>query len=262
MFWHKKKAAATAGKPPLTDPGTGEPLVPRQTPGYYPGFSTLAQQKYWDAATRELIQKRVTEATPIRFFTPEEARTMAAVCDRIVPQEDRIPATRIDILAGIDKRLHENRIEGYRYEDMPSDQEAYRLSARAFEAMARESHDQSFNDLSAIEQEQLIKSVHDAKPSSAHKLWKQMNIERFWSLLVSDCCAVYYAHPYAWDEIGFGGPAYPRGYMRLEEGEPEPWEVNEQRYDWTAPVDTISDVEELHGTGKEHQSQHGQAGTH
>ncbi len=69
-------------------------------------------------------------------------------------------------------------------------------------------------------------------------------------MLVTDVVAVYYAHPWAWDEIGFGGPAYPRGYMRLEEGEPEPWEVEEQRYDWQAPADSISDVEELHAGRK------------
>ena len=37
----------------------------------------------------------------------------------------------------------------------------------------------------------------------------------------------YYAHPYAWDEIGFGGPAYPRGYFALNNGAPEPWEPRE-----------------------------------
>jgi hypothetical protein len=30
--------------------------------------------------------------------------------------------------------------------------------------------------------------------------------------------AAFYSHPWAWNEIGFGGPAYPRGYMRLAEG--------------------------------------------
>ena len=80
-------------------------------------------------------------------------------------------------------------------------------------------------------------------------------------MLVGDCCSVYYAHPWAWDEIGFGGPAYPRGYMRLEGGMPEPWEVEEQRYDWTPPPDTLS--------GEEKASEHshsdntpGQGGTH
>jgi hypothetical protein len=28
----------------------------------------------------------------------------------------------------------------------------------------------------------------------------------------------FYSHPWAWNEIGFGGPAYPRGYMRLAAG--------------------------------------------
>ena len=37
-------------------------------------------------------------------------------------------------------------------------------------------------------------------------------------LLVQDCVTAYYSHPWAWDEIGFGGPAYPRAYMRLEAG--------------------------------------------
>ena len=31
----------------------------------------------------------------------------------------------------------------------------------------------------------------------------------------------------AWDEIGFGGPAYPRGYLALNHGAPDPWEPRE-----------------------------------
>ena len=121
---------------PLKDPATGENLPARRQPGYYPGFSTLAQQKYWDAATRMLIHRRVTRSIPIRFFTSDEEKTMRAVVDRILPQEDREHAYRIDVLAGIDERLFENRLEGYRYTDMPPDQDAYRLAARAFEQMA------------------------------------------------------------------------------------------------------------------------------
>jgi len=30
--------------------------------------------------------------------------------------------------------------------------------------------------------------------------------------------AAFYSHPWAWNEIGFGGPAYPRGYIRLGQG--------------------------------------------
>ena len=252
----------TQTREPVTDAITGLPLEPRDQPGYYAGFSTMGQKKYWDETTRKVVVGRVESTTPIRFFTPEEARTMYAVVDRILPQEDRTTARRIPLLPGIDERLFVHRIEGYQYEDMPSDREAYHLAARAFEQMAQTLHGRRFDELGTHDQEEILKSIHDAKPTAAQEEWNKMNIERFWSLLVSDVCSQYYAHPWAWDEIGFGGPAYPRGYMRLEEGEPEPWEVDEQRYAWAPPKDTISDAEEQMGSGKEHDTPHGEGGTH
>jgi hypothetical protein len=38
---------------------------------------------------------------------------------------------------------------------------------------------------------------------------------------------MYYAHPQAWDEIGFGGPASPRGYVRMGFNRYDPWEAVE-----------------------------------
>jgi hypothetical protein len=247
---------------PLTDPTTGLPLAPRKQPGYYAGFSTMAQYKYWDAATRSVIAERMGPPKPIRFFNEEEALTLAAVMDRILPQEDRTEDRKIELLPVLDDRLFHHKIDGYRYEDMPSDRDAYRLGAKAFAAMAHELYGKPFHTLTVTEQEQILQSVHHAEPTAAEELWQQMNIERFWTMLVGDCCSAYYQHPWAWDEIGFGGPSYPRGYMRLEEGEPEPWEKGEQRYGWRAPADTLSAEIKAHGKGKEHQTHPGQGGTH
>lgn len=244
------------------DRRAGAEIAKREQPGYYPGFSTLKQKRYWDAATRKVIEERVSREKPIRFFTAEEAATMFAVVDRILPQDDRTEERRIAILPGIDERLYQNKLDGYRFEDMPPDQEVYRIAARAFEETAQTLHGRAFHELSVREQEEILRSIHQAKPQAAKKHWHQMNIERFWAMLVTDVVSVYYAHPWAWDEVGFGGPAYPRGYMRLEEGEPEPWEVEEQRYEWKAPADSISDVEEKHAGAREHRIHPGQAGTH
>jgi hypothetical protein len=244
----------------------GKPLRVEQ-PGYYRGFSTMRQKSYWDAATREVVEARLKKnieanlgKAPLKFFVEEaDARLMRAVCERVVPQEDRVPARRVDVLAGVDERLSKGKIEGYRFEDMPADGEAYRIAVRALRLMAAELHDKPFEALSTREQEEILQSVHDAEPLGAKDVWGEMNIERWWQMLVSDCVSVYYAHPWAWDEIGFGGPAYPRGYMRLEEGEAEPWEVEEQRYAWAPPEDTIS-ARPQEPSG--HRSQHGQGGTH
>ena len=47
--------------------------------------------------------------------------------------------------------------------------------------------------------------------------------------VVNDIVSAYYAHPTAWSEIGFGGPASPRGYVRLGFGRRDPWEAAEAR---------------------------------
>ena len=63
----------------------GRSLPQREQPGYYPGFSTLAQQKFWDEATRRKVLDRVHQIPPIRFFTPEEASLMEAVVAHLLP---------------------------------------------------------------------------------------------------------------------------------------------------------------------------------
>jgi hypothetical protein len=222
------------------EPTTGHPLAPREQPGYYPGYRTLAQQAYWDEATRTVVLDRVNHVPPLRFFSEAEVRVMQAVVDRILPQDDRIPAKRIPILNTIDKRLAEDIQDGYRFEGMPKDQEAFRLGIQGIEAIAQKLYQRSFAALTVLEQDRVLETLHDGNPPAGEEYWKQMSVIHFWQLLVQDCIEGYYAHPYAWDEIGFGGPAYPRGYMRLERGDPEPWEQGEQRYAWAPPPGALS----------------------
>jgi hypothetical protein len=44
-----------------------------------------------------------------------------------------------------------------------------------------------------------------------------------------DIVSAYYAHPTAWNEIGFGGPASPRGYVRMGLDRRDPWEAVEAK---------------------------------
>ncbi|HLY42785.1 MAG TPA: gluconate 2-dehydrogenase subunit 3 family protein [Terracidiphilus sp.] len=240
---------------------TGGELRDLDQPGYYPGYSTIDQKKHWEEATRNLVKKRVEETTPMRFFTEQEAALLGAIVDRLMPQDDRSEAHTIPILPVIDERLHKNELNGFRYEDMPPDQDAYRIGIQAINAMAQARFKQPFVELTVHRQELILKSLHDGKPDPDHAVWARMPVHRFWALLMEDCINAYYSHPWAWDEIGFGGPAYPRAYTRLENGLPEPWEKDEGRHQWNAPVDSLSDLDmesappadgALHGHGGSH----------
>ena len=138
------------------DPQTGRQIGPLVQPGYYPGFSTLSQKNFWDAKTREVVLDRVHNIPEIRFFTPAETRLLEAVCDHILPQDDRTESRRIPIVPQIDKRLYEQSHDGYRYEGMPPDREAFRLGLQAIDEIAKHEHGSAFADLGIAEQDQIL----------------------------------------------------------------------------------------------------------
>lgn len=245
------------------DPMTKQPLPQRAQPGYYPDFHTLSQKSFWDEATRNIVLARVEQVPSIRFFSPEEAQLMQAICDRVLPQDDRDEEHRIPIVNYVDERLYSGRIDGYRFEDMPPDQEAHRLGLEAIEGIARHLYNKPFLQLGPLEQDSVLQTIHDCQPPAGEAIWQDLPVRRYWMLLVQDVMEAYYAHPYAWDEIGFGGPAYPRGYMRLEGGKPESWEVHEQRYDWVPSASSLSGKDTPIGEPGGLQGQtSGQEGTH
>jgi hypothetical protein len=244
-----------------TDPITGAQIRDLEHPGYYPGYNTLDQQMRWENATRNTVTDRLTQPPALRFFQGAEAELFESIIARVIPQDDRAADRTIPILPTIDERLSKNSLNGFRYEDMPSDQDAYRMGLRAIDEMATQRFGLIFKSLSVHRQELILKSIHDGEPEPAHEAWTRMPIHRFWALLMEDCVNAYYSHPWAWDEIGFGGPAYPRGYMRLENGLPEPWEKDESRYKWNMPVDSVSGLD-TGASPPEHSSTHGHGGTH
>ncbi len=80
---------------------------------------------------------RVDQVPPIRFFSAGRAKADVGHTDRILPQDDRDDAHKIPIVNYIDDRLYQQAIDGYRFEDMPEDDEAHRLGLIAIEAIAR-----------------------------------------------------------------------------------------------------------------------------
>ena len=116
----------------------------------------------------------------------------------------------------------------------------YEIGITAIDRESEQRYSGKFLLLPHLQQDLVLKAIHDGKPEAAADIWKKMSVHRFWQMIMSDAIDAYYAHPWAWDEIGFGGPAYPRAYTRLERGEPEPWEVEETRYDWLAPATAVS----------------------
>jgi len=57
--------------------------------------------------------------------------------------------------------------------------------------------------------------------------WHVLTASHVWSLWTRYACTAFYSHPLAWNEIGFPGPAYPRGYKNPGVDALEPFEVRD-----------------------------------
>ena len=197
----------------------------------YPKYNVLDKWSSpdWDDQTRRAVRQRLEEVPPIRFFTDEEARTLAAVVERIIPQPERSDHEKVPIVPWIDEKLYEDKRDGYRYEELPPQREAWRKGLAGINETAQALFDRkSFADLDPLSQDVVL--THVARGDAPGATWKQLPAARFFkSVLSITIIKIYYAHPAAWNEIGYNGPSSPRGHVRKWEGGVDPWEAHEQR---------------------------------
>ena len=184
----------------------------------FPGFDVVALSKHWDQVTAGVVLARIGMAPDIRFFTPAEEAAATALFDHLLDQNEY---TRLPIVQHVDSRLAEQQTDGWRFDDMPEDGRAWRHSLAALDDEAAKRHGQGFAACSSQQQHDVIQSVHDAGSTD----WHGLNASHLWSLWTRYACTAFYAHPSAWNEIGFPGPAYPRGYKNPGVNAREPFEV-------------------------------------
>lgn len=193
----------------------------------YPDADVLAQRGHWDEATRRVVLDRVHNVPEFRFFDVHERVTLEALCALVVPQEDRPVDQRVPLAPWIDARCAGGHTDGFRLDDMPPNPDAWRLGLQGLDQTSRALFGSDFTALDRGSRGLVLESIRAGDPQGA--AWARVPARRWWVFVaLRQITAVYYAHPLAWDEIGFGGPAYPRGYFALNHGYPEPWEAREQ----------------------------------
>ncbi|HEX2079877.1 MAG TPA: gluconate 2-dehydrogenase subunit 3 family protein [Longimicrobium sp.] len=203
-------------------------MSPFATP--YPGYDIRAKASSpsWDEVTRRVVDQRVNAVPGREFLSEAEWRTLEAVCARLIPQPDRGDEP-IPIVPWIDHALCRGEGDGYRYADMPPGRDAWRLGLEGLEAESVHAFGRAFGELDGDEQDALLRVVERGEVSAG--VWLRLPPRRFFAhTLLRTVVGAYYAHPAALSEIGFGGPASPRGYVRLGPGERDPWEA-EERHD-------------------------------
>jgi hypothetical protein len=216
-------------------------------PPRYPGYDVMQKRDTpsWDDVTREVIDARLAQRNAPSFCNDAQWRTLDALCAVIVPRS-RAPRTTLTVEGRIEKDdtrwaeptvpvaahidmklLHDSR-DGYRDARLPPIRDAWRIGLAALDAESRAAYGAAFADIDDTQQRALVTRMQRGELKDA--AWEGMPSDVFFSLRVlHDVGSAYYAHPQAWSEIGFGGPANPRGYVRMQANRRDPWEPAEAK---------------------------------
>ena len=194
----------------------------------FPDYDVLRKRESpsWNEPTRKVVDERLAiGADQHRFFTDDEWAVVQAATERLVPQALDRPG-RIPVAALIDHKLHEDKRDGYRNVKLPPQQEAWRRGLAALNVESAARHKKPFAELGGDDQDALLDDMQEGRLNDP--AWGGMPCRLFFEdRLMTDTVTAYYSHPTAWSEIGFGGPASPRGYVRLDFDKRDSWEAAE-----------------------------------
>ncbi len=192
----------------------------------YPDYDVLSKWESvsFDNLTRGILRQRMAGPPERRFFSEVEFTLLAALAARLAPMPEK--GAPPPVAPWIDATLFEGRDDGYRKEGLPPVPQAWRRGLQLIGEEAQAQYGRSFEVLDADTQTAFLKRLQEGEVDAAR--WAGFSAKGFFAdMLLKTVVGVYYAFPQSWSEMGFGGPASPRGYVRLGLNEHDPWEARE-----------------------------------
>jgi hypothetical protein len=188
----------------------------------YPSFNVLDEKDAWDDHTQQIVTSRNHSMVKYQFLHDREAEILRGVCSLLV--DDSSPDALEFVISHIDQTLSSSPGEGQRKVGVPAAPELIRQGLKAMEQFSQHMYSISFKELETEKQKQMIKNIIEEKAESS-AIWNGVPQKALYEKLMRLTVESYCSHPQVWSDIGYAGPAYPRGYVRTQLGQLDPWEA-------------------------------------
>ena len=150
--------------------------------------------------------------TPWHFFSVDEARCLAAICDQIIPPDQDQGAAWAGVVNYIDRQLCGA------YENLRA---TYRLGLAAVDKTSRASYKNVFADLEPSQQIELLHALEQGKAKA--EIWKGVSSSEFFGYLLDHIMQGFYGDPrhggnregMSWKMVGLEYPPI-RGRIRSD----------------------------------------------
>jgi len=168
----------------------------------------LLESDFVTDETRRVLRERLNaEETAPRFFDEREFEILKAVCETLAPSEV-VPGWFVAL--EIDKRLSENAGNGWRYAEMPPDEDAYKTGLKVLDDLAGEIFQAGFAALETEKRRDILERCSFGKAEV--KAQTNFAPARFLEELCAEFAEIFYSHPLALEEIGYIGFADKHGW--------------------------------------------------
>jgi len=188
----------------------------------YPGYDVWEEHSHWDDHTLEIVGSRQTPQLSFQFFSQGEALLAQTVASVLVNDH------RLEVLTFVTQHLDESLAspigEAQRKVGVLPKKQLYRKGLAGVDAESHARYGVQYVALKNEEQQAVLQSMAQGDTKAADA-WSEVDSVTFFKRVLRDTVDAYYSHPLVWSDIGYGGPAYPRGYVRVEKGLTDPWEA-------------------------------------
>jgi gluconate 2-dehydrogenase gamma chain len=124
------------------------------------------------------------KGTPWRFLSVDEARTLAAMCDQIIPIDEDPGAAWAGCVNYIDRQL---------CGPLKRLRESYRQGIAAVNQSSRKLHGTEFAELAAPQQVEFLTAMEQGHLPD--ELWKQVSSQEFFGMVVRQTMQGFYGDP-------------------------------------------------------------------
>lgn len=191
---------------------------PKKT--YYPTYDVISEKNEWDSVTQEVIQNR-THPREGNVLTHEMKRSLQAYAKSLFPSH--VGEQTLSISMILDHRLTENRLKSYPKDSLQSKEEIILHGLEHAEDECVVYDHKPFFQMS--DEERLKKILSWKHQLGEESIWTNVTCDLFYTTLTSELLKIIYSDPSVWSNIGYGGPAYPRGYYAFGPKQFDSWEA-------------------------------------
>ncbi|WP_047152346.1 gluconate 2-dehydrogenase subunit 3 family protein [Aneurinibacillus tyrosinisolvens] len=189
----------------------------------YPAFDVLQAKDEWDEHTREIVLQRIeTGRHTLSLLDVYQGQLLKEIASHIIYDE------REDILRFIayhvDRTIQNNAGEDQRKAGIPPEKDLIITGLGMVDKLSQGQFLLRFIELEKDKQTAVLGQLAGGI-APVLSGWDSKLQTAFFKKILALVVSAYYSYPTVWSEIGYAGPAYPRGYVRSELGLTDPWEA-------------------------------------